>query len=89
MEEVRKIRPKRTLFTGMYVNYVGTICLVFSNHVIDFVLGITCFVNDVDKGMMHLMDHEVVSEGLAKLKDSEGVDVQLSYDGLRVPITLS
>ncbi|KAM7255716.1 hypothetical protein ACFE04_008614 [Oxalis oulophora] len=54
LEEVRKIRPKRTLFTGM----------------------------------MHLMDHEKVSEDLAKLKETEGLDVQLSYDGLRIPITL-
>ncbi|GJY60655.1 putative hydrolase [Tanacetum coccineum] len=54
LEEVRKIKPKRTLFTGM----------------------------------MHLMDHEIVNEGLLKLKESEGLDVQLSYDGLRVPIEL-
>lgn len=54
LEEVRKIRPRRTLFTGM----------------------------------MHLMDHEKVNEELIKLKDSEGIDVELSYDGLRVPINL-
>ncbi|KAK4395114.1 putative hydrolase [Sesamum angolense] len=54
LEEVRKIRPKRTLFTGM----------------------------------MHLMDHEKVNEGLVKLKEAEGLDVQLSYDGLRLPVTL-
>ncbi|XP_017249066.1 putative hydrolase C777.06c isoform X1 [Daucus carota subsp. sativus] len=54
LEEVRKIQPKRTLFTGM----------------------------------MHLMDHEKINEQLIKLKDSEGLDVQLSYDGLRVPVTL-
>ncbi|KAK2983801.1 hypothetical protein RJ640_008477 [Escallonia rubra] len=54
LEEVRKIQPKRTLFTGM----------------------------------MHLMDHEKVNEGLLKLMETEGLDVQLSYDGLRVPITL-
>ncbi|PSS07343.1 Hydrolase [Actinidia chinensis var. chinensis] len=54
MEEVRKIQPKRTLFTGM----------------------------------MHLMDHEKVNEELIKLRDTEGIDVQLSYDGLQVPITL-
>ncbi|KAL3632927.1 hypothetical protein CASFOL_025911 [Castilleja foliolosa] len=52
LAEVRKIRPKRTLFTGM----------------------------------MHLMDHEKVNEELVKLKDTEGLDVQLSYDGLRVPV---
>ncbi|KAJ3683348.1 hypothetical protein LUZ60_013575 [Juncus effusus] len=52
--EVRKIKPKRTLFTGM----------------------------------MHLMDHEKISEDLIKLKETEGLDVQLSYDGLRVPISL-
>ncbi|XP_020576640.1 putative hydrolase C777.06c [Phalaenopsis equestris] len=54
LEEVRKIRPKRTLFTGM----------------------------------MHLMDHEKVSEDLAKLKELEGLDLQLSYDGLSVPVNL-
>ncbi|KVI05907.1 hypothetical protein Ccrd_015773, partial [Cynara cardunculus var. scolymus] len=54
LEEVRKIRPKRTLFTGM----------------------------------MHLMDHEKENEGLLKLMETEGLDVQLSYDGLRVPINL-
>ncbi|KAJ7963184.1 Metallo-hydrolase/oxidoreductase superfamily protein [Quillaja saponaria] len=54
LEEVQKIQPKRTLFTGM----------------------------------MHLMDHEEVSDYLSKLKVSEGLDVQLSYDGLRVPVTL-
>ncbi|XAR49936.1 Phosphoribosyl 1,2-cyclic phosphate phosphodiesterase [Bertholletia excelsa] len=54
LEEVRKIKPKRTLFTGM----------------------------------MHLMDHEKVNGDLVKLMDTEGIDVQLSYDGLRVPVTL-
>ncbi|KAF2616358.1 hypothetical protein F2Q70_00009957 [Brassica cretica] len=54
LEEVRKIKPKRTLFTGM----------------------------------MHLMDHEKVSEELEKLMDTEGLDVKLSYDGLRVPISI-
>ncbi|KAM5579414.1 putative hydrolase C777.06c [Rosa sericea] len=54
LEEVRKIRPKRTLFTGM----------------------------------MHLMDHEKVNDYLTKLKETEGLDAQLSYDGLRVPIAL-
>ncbi|KAI5659325.1 hypothetical protein M9H77_28118 [Catharanthus roseus] len=54
LEEVRKIQPKRTLFTGM----------------------------------MHLMDHEKVNERLLGLKESEGIDVQLSHDGLRVPISL-
>ncbi|XP_010674645.2 putative hydrolase C777.06c isoform X1 [Beta vulgaris subsp. vulgaris] len=54
LDEVRKIQPKRTLFTGM----------------------------------MHHMDHEEVNAYLLKLKDSEGLDVQLSYDGLRVPINI-
>lgn len=54
LEEVRKIRPGRTLFTGM----------------------------------MHLMDHDKVNEQLAKLMETEGLDVQLSYDGLRVPVSL-
>ncbi|MED6216992.1 hypothetical protein PIB30_013467 [Stylosanthes scabra] len=54
LDEVRKIQPKRTLFTGM----------------------------------MHLMDHEEVNGYLTKLLESEGLDVQLSYDGLRIPFTL-
>uniref|UniRef100_A0A0A0LFS7 Metallo-beta-lactamase domain-containing protein n=1 Tax=Cucumis sativus TaxID=3659 RepID=A0A0A0LFS7_CUCSA len=54
LEEVRKIQPKRTLFTGM----------------------------------MHLMDHEEVNGYLLKLKETEGLDAQLSYDGLRIPVTL-
>ncbi|MCO5574378.1 hypothetical protein L7F22_028161 [Adiantum nelumboides] len=54
LEEVRKIRPKKTLFTGM----------------------------------MHTMDHEVMNTELAKLLTSEGLDVQLSYDGLQIPILL-
>lgn len=54
LDEVRKIQPKRTLFTGM----------------------------------MHLMDHEEINAYLLRLKDTEGLDVQLSYDGLRVPINL-
>ncbi|KAB2612989.1 hydrolase [Pyrus ussuriensis x Pyrus communis] len=52
LEEVRKIQPRKTLFTGM----------------------------------MHLMDHEKVNDYLLKLKETEGLDVQLSYDGLRVPV---
>ncbi|XP_042457427.1 putative hydrolase C777.06c isoform X1 [Zingiber officinale] len=54
LDEVRKIQPRRTLFTGM----------------------------------MHLMDHEKINEQLAKLQDSEGLNVQLSYDGLRIPVNL-
>ncbi|KAL5698684.1 hypothetical protein ACHQM5_029684 [Ranunculus cassubicifolius] len=54
LEEVKKIRPKRTLFTGM----------------------------------MHLMDHEIVNEQLAKLMESDGLDIQLSYDGLSIPVKL-
>ncbi|KAG6782105.1 hypothetical protein POTOM_011493 [Populus tomentosa] len=56
IEEVRKIQPRRTLFTGM------------------------C--------MMHLMDHDNVNEYLAKLMETEGLNVELSYDGLCVPVTL-
>lgn len=37
---------------------------------------------------MHLMDHDKVNEDLMKLKEAEGLDIQLSYDGLRVPVTL-
>ncbi|GLU14718.1 hypothetical protein SLE2022_312710 [Rubroshorea leprosula] len=56
LEEVRKIKPTKTLFTGMV--------------------------------RMHLIDHEKVNEYLSKLKDTEGLDVQLSYDGLRIPVQL-
>jgi hypothetical protein len=38
--------------------------------------------------MMHLMDHEKINGDLLKLKETEGLDVQLSCDGLRVPVTL-
>lgn len=54
LDEVRKIRPKRTLFTGM----------------------------------MHTMDHDKINEQLAKLLDSEGLDVQLSFDGMQIPVNL-
>lgn len=54
LDEVRKIRPKRTLFTGM----------------------------------MHTMDHDKINAELAKLLDSEGLDVQLSFDGMQIPIDL-
>nr|CAB3453224.1 unnamed protein product [Digitaria exilis] len=54
LEEVRKIKPKKTLFTGM----------------------------------MHLMDHEKVNDDLARLMETEGLDIQLSYDGLRIPVRL-
>lgn len=37
---------------------------------------------------MHLMDHEKVNAHLKKLKETEGLDAQLSYDGLRVPVAL-
>lgn len=40
------------------------------------------------EGMMHLMDHEEVNGYLTKLLESEGIDAQLSYDGLRVPVRL-
>ncbi|XP_038905384.1 putative hydrolase C777.06c isoform X2 [Benincasa hispida] len=40
-------------------------------------------------GMMHLMDHEEVNSYLLKLKETEGVDAQLSYDGFRIPSNLS
>jgi len=54
LEEVRKIRPTRTLFTGM----------------------------------MHTMDHDKINAELEKLLDSEGLDIQLSFDGMQVPINL-
>lgn len=40
------------------------------------------------EGMMHLMDHEEVNGYLAKLLESEGLDAQLSYDGLRISVRL-
>lgn len=54
IDEVRKIKPKKTLFTGM----------------------------------MHLMDHEKVNNDLSGLMETEGLDIQLSYDGLRIPVRL-
>jgi hypothetical protein len=38
--------------------------------------------------MMHLMDHEKVNNDLAGLMETEGLDIQLSYDGLRIPVRL-
>lgn len=38
--------------------------------------------------MTHDFDHESTNVELARLKESEGLDVQLAYDGLRVPVTL-
>ncbi|KAF4362046.1 hypothetical protein F8388_023898 [Cannabis sativa] len=35
------------------------------------------------KGMMHRMDHEKVNNYLMKLMETEGLDVELNYDGLR------
>ncbi|KAK9101341.1 hypothetical protein Scep_024771 [Stephania cephalantha] len=79
LEEVRKIKPKRTLFTGSPLLQHGhtDAGAYLSNHY--------CVVNE---GMMHLMDHEKVNEDLVKLRDSEGLNVELSYDGLRVPASL-
>ncbi|KAG2634688.1 putative hydrolase C777.06c isoform X1 [Panicum virgatum] len=54
IDEVRKIKPKKTLFTGM----------------------------------MHLIDHEKVNNDLSGLMETEGLDIQLSYDGLRIPVRL-
>jgi len=47
-----------------------------------------CLLIGEFEGMMHLMDHEEVNDSLAKLLESEGLDAQLSYDGLRIPIRL-
>jgi len=46
------------------------------------------FLGKLVKGMMHLTPHEAVNEDLKKLLEMEGIDVQLSYDGLRIPIML-
>lgn len=42
----------------------------------------------ISAGMMHLMDHEQVNDDLARLMETEGLDIQLSYDGLRIPVRL-
>ena len=42
----------------------------------------------VSAGMMHLMDHEKVNNDLSTLMETEGLDIQLSYDGLRIPVRL-
>lgn len=34
------------------------------------------------------MDHEKVNDYLSKRMEAEGLDVQLSYDGLRIPVVL-
>jgi len=54
LEAVRRIRPARTLLTGMTHNF----------------------------------DHDSANAGLTELRESEGLDVQLAYDGLRVPVEL-
>ena len=36
----------------------------------------------------HDIDHDLVNAGLAKLKDSEGLDIQYAHDGLEVEIDL-
>ena len=37
---------------------------------------------------MHTMDHDKINAELEKLLDSEGLDIQLSFDGMQVPINL-
>ena len=54
LDAARRIRPARTLLTGM----------------------------------THDFDHESTNAELAKLRDSEGLDVQLAHDGQRVPVRL-
>jgi phosphoribosyl 1,2-cyclic phosphodiesterase len=39
-------------------------------------------------GMCHEVDHEEANQRLARLLEEEGLDIQLSYDGLRVPVKL-
>jgi hypothetical protein len=34
------------------------------------------------------MDHDKINAELEKLLDSEGLDIQLSFDGMQVPINL-
>ncbi|XP_052166781.1 putative hydrolase C777.06c isoform X1 [Oryza glaberrima] len=76
LEEVRKIKPKKTLFT------------VYSELKHQSSATYFLFMDTIRKGMMHLMDHEKVNNELAKLMETEGLDIQLSYDGLRVPVWL-
>ncbi|KAL0010073.1 hypothetical protein SO802_005181 [Lithocarpus litseifolius] len=61
-----------------------------SNQREHFSLIVICFFSALGtcEGMMHLMDHEKVNDYLMKLKETEGLDMQLSYDGLRVPVML-
>ncbi len=54
LEIVRRVRPARTLLTGM----------------------------------THGFDHDSANAGLAKLCESEGLDVQLAHDGLRAAVEL-
>lgn len=51
---------------------------------------VICFVFAIGvcEGMMHLMDHEKVNDYLKKLMETEDIDAQLSYDGLRIPVKL-
>ncbi|CAK9096288.1 Putative hydrolase C777.06c [Durusdinium trenchii] len=37
-------------------------------------------------GMMHSYDHDSGNADLAKLRDTEGLDVQLAFDGLELPL---
>lgn len=60
--------------------YFVSCCYIFANVLLHYFR--------VLEGMMHLMDHDIINEELAKLKDTEGLDIELSYDGLRVPVTL-
>ena len=39
-------------------------------------------------GMTHAFDHDSTNAGLAMLRGHEGLDVQLAYDGQRVPVEL-
>ncbi|GBG63180.1 hypothetical protein CBR_g36949 [Chara braunii] len=65
-----------------------------------FRVGNLCYISDVseipadtyrllENCMMHLMDHDKVNMELRLLLESEGLDVQLSYDGLRIPLPLA
>jgi phosphoribosyl 1,2-cyclic phosphodiesterase len=39
-------------------------------------------------GMTHQFEHKIVNEMLFQLKNSEGIDVELSYDGLCLDVEL-
>ena len=123
LDEVRKIRPQATLFTGecgadppprrletQTGNHLLPAAVSIHSHA--FVASVhpgarsltTCCATHLcwarypppppppppplpptPSGMMHLVDHDLVSAQLRDLQRTEGLRVGLAYDGLRVP----